>query len=91
MKYLISSVTIGACLLLSSAGDVFAQNPHPVSPSMGGASWVQLPRAHRCLMVALHRAVARLHPVARNLVLRVRPPTTENSTAPRSLKVWGES
>ena len=29
MKYLISSVTIGACLLLSSAGDVFAQNPHP--------------------------------------------------------------
>ena len=28
MKYLISSVTIGACLLLSSAGDVFAQNPH---------------------------------------------------------------
>jgi hypothetical protein len=24
MKYLISSVTIGACLLLSSAGDVFA-------------------------------------------------------------------
>jgi hypothetical protein len=36
MKYLISSVTIGACLLLSSAGDVFAQNPHPVSPSMGG-------------------------------------------------------
>ena len=30
MKYLISSVTIGACLLLSSAGDVFAQNPHPL-------------------------------------------------------------
>ena len=30
MKHLISSVTIGACLLLSSAGDVFAQtgNPH---------------------------------------------------------------
>jgi hypothetical protein len=38
MKYLISSVTIGACLLLSSAGDVFAQNPpfHSVSPSSGG-------------------------------------------------------
>jgi len=30
MKHLITSVTIGACLLLSSAGDVFAQtnNPH---------------------------------------------------------------
>ena len=28
MKSLISSVTIGACLLFSSAGDVFAQNPH---------------------------------------------------------------
>ena len=32
MKHLISSVTIGACLLLSSAGEVFAQaatgNPH---------------------------------------------------------------
>jgi hypothetical protein len=40
MKHLISSVTIGACLLLSSAGDVFAQtqtgNPHPNPPSMGG-------------------------------------------------------
>jgi hypothetical protein len=38
MKYLISSVTIGACLLLSSAGDVFAQatinNPHG-GPAMG--------------------------------------------------------
>jgi hypothetical protein len=29
MKYLTSSVTIGACLLLSSAGNVFAENPHP--------------------------------------------------------------
>ena len=29
MKHLIVSLTIGACLLLSSAGDVFAQNPHP--------------------------------------------------------------
>src|SRR5262249_61129312 len=28
MKHLISSVTIGACLLLSSAGAVFAANPH---------------------------------------------------------------
>jgi hypothetical protein len=34
MKHLITSVTIGACLLLSSAGDVFAQNPHP--PGTGG-------------------------------------------------------
>ena len=34
MKYLISSVTIGACLLLSSAGHVFAQNPHtPGTPT----------------------------------------------------------
>jgi hypothetical protein len=34
MKQLISSVTIGACLLLSSAGDVFAQkNPHPPGTS----------------------------------------------------------
>jgi hypothetical protein len=36
MKYLISSVTIGACLLLSSAGVVFADPPHMVSPSVGG-------------------------------------------------------
>ena len=40
MKYLISSVTIGACLLLSSAGDLFAgtmtNNPHPFAPSIGG-------------------------------------------------------
>jgi len=28
MKHLISSVTIGACLLLFSAGAVFAANPH---------------------------------------------------------------
>ena len=34
MKYLISSVTIGACLLLSSAGVVFAQ---PVGNPHGGA------------------------------------------------------
>ncbi len=33
MKHLISSVTIGACLLRSSAGDVFAQNPHPPGTS----------------------------------------------------------
>jgi hypothetical protein len=33
MKHLISSVTVGACLLLSSAGDVFAQNPHPPGTS----------------------------------------------------------
>jgi hypothetical protein len=41
MKHLISSVTIGACLLLSSAGGVFAQaqtgNPHTKAPpSVGG-------------------------------------------------------
>ena len=37
MKHLISSVTIGACLLLSSAGDVFAANPHggPVAGAGG--------------------------------------------------------
>jgi len=34
MKYLTSSVTIGACLLLSSAGNVFAGNPHP--PGVNG-------------------------------------------------------
>jgi hypothetical protein len=33
MKHLIPSVTVGACLLLSSAGDVFAQNPHPPGTS----------------------------------------------------------
>jgi hypothetical protein len=32
MKYLLTSVTIGACLLLSS-GDVFADNPHPTGTS----------------------------------------------------------
>jgi hypothetical protein len=36
MKHVVASLTIGACLLLSSAGDVFAGNPHPVSPSVGG-------------------------------------------------------
>ena len=35
MKYLISSVTIGACLLLSSAGDVFAHSP-PVTTGQQG-------------------------------------------------------
>jgi hypothetical protein len=34
MKHLISSVTIGACLLLSLAGDVFAANPHG-GPALG--------------------------------------------------------
>jgi hypothetical protein len=34
MKHLISSVTIGACLLLSSAGAVFAANPH-LGPAHG--------------------------------------------------------
>jgi hypothetical protein len=29
MKHLIASLTIGACLLLPSAGVVFADNPHP--------------------------------------------------------------
>jgi hypothetical protein len=36
MKHVVASLTIGACLLLSSAGDVFADNPHPVTPSVGG-------------------------------------------------------
>jgi hypothetical protein len=34
MKHLISSVTIGACLLVSSAGDVFATNAHS-GPALG--------------------------------------------------------
>ena len=50
MKHLIASLTIGACLLLPSAGVVFAENPHGVNgvttgrpgtqppPSMAGAS-----------------------------------------------------
>jgi hypothetical protein len=36
MKYVIVSLTIGACLLLPSAGVVFAGNPHPVPPNVGG-------------------------------------------------------
>jgi hypothetical protein len=35
MKYLISSVTIGACMLLFSAGDVFAHSP-PVPTGQQG-------------------------------------------------------
>jgi hypothetical protein len=35
MKHLITSVTIGACLLLSSAGDVFAHSP-PVTTGQKG-------------------------------------------------------
>ena len=35
MKYLISSVTIGACMLLFSAGDVFAHSP-PVTTGQQG-------------------------------------------------------
>ena len=34
MKHLIVSLTIGACLLLSSAGDVFATNAHS-GPALG--------------------------------------------------------
>ena len=37
MKHLISSVTIGACLLLSSAGDVFAQTGNPHGGAVAGA------------------------------------------------------
>ena len=33
MKHVVASLTIGACLLLSSAGDVFAANPHPTGTS----------------------------------------------------------
>ena len=33
MKHAVASLTIGACLLLSSAGDVFAANPHPPGTS----------------------------------------------------------
>jgi hypothetical protein len=35
MKHVVASLTIGACLLLSSAGDVFAENPHPGGAVMG--------------------------------------------------------
>jgi hypothetical protein len=33
MKHVVASLTIGACLLLSSAGVVFADNPHPPGTS----------------------------------------------------------
>jgi hypothetical protein len=33
MKHVAASLTIGACLLLSSAGVVFAANPHPPGTS----------------------------------------------------------
>ena len=35
MKHLIVSLTISACMLLPSAGVVFADNPHPGGPVMG--------------------------------------------------------
>jgi hypothetical protein len=33
MKHVIASLTIGACLVLPSAGVAFAANPHPSNPS----------------------------------------------------------
>jgi hypothetical protein len=36
MKHLIVSLTIGACLLVSSAGVVFATDPHKPSPAAPG-------------------------------------------------------
>src|SRR5215471_1705489 len=36
MKHLIVSLTIGACLLLPSAGVVFATDPHKASPAAPG-------------------------------------------------------
>ena len=35
-KHLIVSLTIGACLLLPSAGVVFATDPHKASPAAPG-------------------------------------------------------
>jgi len=35
MKHLIVSLTIGACLLLPSAGVVFAENPHGAAATLG--------------------------------------------------------
>jgi hypothetical protein len=32
MKHVVASLTIGACLLLSSAGVAFAENPHGAAP-----------------------------------------------------------
>src|SRR5262245_24996003 len=36
MKHLIVSLTIGACLLVSSAGVVFAKDPHSLVPGSKG-------------------------------------------------------
>jgi hypothetical protein len=35
MKHAIASLTIGACMLLSSAGVVFAENPHGAAAGLG--------------------------------------------------------
>ena len=35
MKHVAASLTIGACLLLSSAGVVFAENPHGAASGLG--------------------------------------------------------
>jgi hypothetical protein len=35
MKHVVASLTIGACLLLCSAGVVFAENPHGAAAGLG--------------------------------------------------------
>lgn len=35
MKHVVASLTIGACLLLPSAGAVFAENPHGAAAGLG--------------------------------------------------------
>jgi hypothetical protein len=35
MKHVVASLTIGACLLLCSAGVVFAENPHGATAGLG--------------------------------------------------------
>jgi len=57
MKHLIVSLTIGTCLLFSSAGVVFANDPHPMTnptgqPGTGGRGGIvqyldRRPGSHR--------------------------------------------
>jgi hypothetical protein len=84
MKHLIVSITIGACLLLSSAGVVFAVDAHKALEGPRARMVLQARGAPRASTAVLQVAVA---PAPRwapsKLVLRVRPTTP--ATTPRSL------
>ena len=51
MKHVVASLTIGACLLVSSAGVVFAVDAHKAP---GGGPWPEWYKRFRCCSVRWH-------------------------------------